>query len=414
VQQRKELAVGGPGPRTQTRHLHAALAALGVFLLLVLFGRSYLGVWESQYLNLLAPTGQDEIVKGVSLTRLALKQRDLVVLLGSSELNFQDEFHPVRLFASKPTGYNVFVIGSGYRQSIHNFLTLAAVDTEVRGKPLILFLSPSWFTPSLSERAYRKNFSLVQAYEFAFDSKLSPALNRKGAQRLLALGPPGTDDALLREALQNMSGTDLASQIRYRAVWPAGRAALALLRLRDEWDLVRYVQVKRLKPVPRNNLPAPPDWPALLTEADNQARQRTGSNQFGIHDDYYTKYVQPRLSELKGSAIGESWMSSSEFSDLALVLDALRELRATPVFISLPVMGGYYDFKGHSRADRQAYYAQVRTQIEQAGFPVVDFGGKEYEAGFMRDPWHPGWKGSVHIAAAIDDFLHGRVHNSDH
>lgn len=391
------------------RPLRAAAAALLIFMLLVFGAQSFLNAWQVRYLPRLAATGDDEVVKGVSLMRVALKKPDVLVLLGSSELNFQDAYHPARLFSNKPTGFSVFVVGSGYRQSIHNLLALAALDREVKEKRLVLFLTPSWFGRNISAKAYQKNFSLLQAYEFAFDSHLSRPLSRRAAARLLALGSPGTDDGLLRIALQGMAADDAWSRARYYAVWPLGRTALTFLRLKDQVDLARHIYAKRMKPGLQQVARSQVDWDDLLSQAEAEARGKSTSNRFGIYDDYYIKYVAPRLGELRGSARDESWLTSSEYGDMQLVLDTLKELGAHPVFVSLPVMGEYYDFKGHAADDRKAYYRKVCDQIKSAGFPVVDFGDREYEPGFMRDPWHPGWKGSVNLARTLDDFYHDRL-----
>jgi D-alanine transfer protein len=364
---------------------------------------------EAGYVDRLATSGDDEVVKGLALNSRAFQRPDLLVLMGSSELTFQDDYHAARLFAAEPSGFSVYTIGSGYRQSIHNFLTISAMDDELKGKEVALFISPSWFSKRIADKAYQKNFSLVQAYEFAFLAKLSPGLKQRAARRLLDLGSPGTDDALLKVALQALAAGDTRGRIRYAAAWPLGRIALQYLRLKDQVDLFRHIRDRKLKPVPRAVKPAVLDWAGLLERAGRDAQTQTVSNGFGIHDDYYAKYVAPNLQDLKDSARQETWLNSSEYADLALVLDALAELHVKPLFVSLPVLGSYYDYKGHAVTDRQAYYQRVAAQIRASGFPVADFGNREYEPGFMRDPWHPGWKGAVQIAQTLDQFRHDRL-----
>lgn len=395
--------------------LWAAVIAVLLCVSLLVVGNAYVDRWQADYLHHIAPTGDDEAVKGVSLTAQAMKHDDILVMYGSSELNFQDEFHPARLFAGGATGFTTYVVGSGYRQSIHNFMALGALDKELRGRRIVLFLSPSWFGRTISEKAYRKNFSLLQAYEFAFDFHLSESLRQRGARRMMELGPPATDDPVLRAALAGMARGSLWGKIKYGLVWPLGRTTLAFLRAKDRLDLVRYVNSHRLRPEKQLTGPTElPSWAQLLADAGAKAKAGSQSNPFGIIDDYYQKNVAGHLDEIKDSAINETWLTSSEYGDFQLVLSELKEIQAKPLFISLPVMGGYYDFKGHMEPDRQAYYAKVRQMIEAAGFPVVDFGDREYEPGFMRDPWHPGWKGSVYIAQALDQFYHGVLPQTGH
>jgi D-alanine transfer protein len=400
--------------KTNYSYLKACGAAILLIFCLTIIVRALVAQWELRYLDQLATAGDDEVVKGLSLTRQALRQPDRLLLIGSSELTMQDEFHAARLFATKPTGFSVYIIGSGYRQSIHNFVTLAALGADLKGKKVVLFVTPTWFGNEISETAYNKNFSLLQAYEFAFNSPLSPKLKQRAARRLLQLKSPGTDNTVLRATLQAYADGDNWAAIRKVALWPVGEEAIQYLRLKDEIQLARLILTKNLKPGTKPAQPAPVDWEKLLAQADLEARASTSSNTFGMQDSFYVKQVGPRLEKLRDSAVGESWLQSTEYGDMTLVMDTLRELGAQPLFVSLPVMGSYYDFKGFKAADRAMYYSHLKGIIHDAGFPVVDFGSKEYELGFMRDPWHPGWKGSVYIAQTIDQFYHGHLSAADH
>lgn len=393
------------GPR-RGRHLRSGAGALLIVACLAAAARLLLGAWAHQFLEAYAKTGDNEVVKGLSLTLSALDRQDQLVVLGSSELTFQDEYHAARLFAGKPSGFDVHLVGAGYRQSIHNFLTLSGLGPQIAGKRLVLFVSPTWFQGPISDRAYKKNFSRLQAYELAYSARVSPELRRRGAARLLELGEPATHDPLLTGALRALSGGGWADRARYRAAWPLGRLTVEFLRVKDDLDVVWGAYHRKLRPLPNHSRP---DWEQLMTQAGADAAANGRSNPFGIYDGYYAKYVAPRLEQIRGSARAETWLDSTEYADLQLVLDLLREQGARPLFISVPVHGSYYDFKGHARADRQEYYRRVRVQIEAAGFPVVDFSDKEYEPGFMRDPWHQGWKGSVTIARTLDDYYHGRL-----
>lgn len=387
--------------------LRAAAIAGSLVLALAVAAYGLMGTLASPYLEPLAPSGEDEVVRGLYLTRRALAQPDRLLLLGSSELTFQDQYHAVRLFATRPTGFATWVIGSGYRQSIHNLLLLGALGPELKGKRLVLFISPTWFTPQIEPRAYRKNYAPLHAYGFLFDQGLSPALKRDAAQRLLSLGEPATADPLLRNQLTGLARGGWRGRLQYALGWPIARLTYAQFQLSDRYGILRLVRVKRILPVPAQSLPAPIDWSALMAKATAEAQARTSGNPFGMADEFYTKQIAPRLNEAAGSARNERWVTSTEFDDLALVLRLLQEVGAEPLFISLPVLGAYQDFKGHAEADRAAYYARVRQQIAAAGFPVADLSGYEYTPGFHRDPWHQAWKGSVTIAEVIDRFYHG-------
>lgn len=393
-------------PPRRLGHLGAAAIALCLVVALTLAADAWCGAYSARFLDRLAPTGEDEVIKGVYLTQMAINQPDRLVLLGSSELTFQDEYHAVKLFAGKPTGFSTFVVGSGYRQSIHNFLTISALGPSLKGKKVALFISPTWFTKKISDKAYKKNYSPLQAYEFAFHANFSPALKQEGAARLLSLGSPATDDPLLRGALSGLARGGLWGKAQYYVTWPLGQLSLAHLRFKDRTDILQLTVRKHLQPTHPAAARGAINWSRLEVKAMSEAKAKSTSNRFGMLDDFYARQVAPRLAELEGTACNETWLDSTEYDDLALVLRTLKEVQAEPLFISLPVLGPYQDFRGHPAADRKAYYARVHQMIEQAGFPLVDLGDCEYEPGFHRDPWHQGWKGSVKVAEALDRFYH--------
>ncbi|HLN60801.1 MAG TPA: D-alanyl-lipoteichoic acid biosynthesis protein DltD [Symbiobacteriaceae bacterium] len=392
---------------------HSALRAGAIALILcaalILTAQAALGSWTLSYLDRLAPEGEDEVVKGLYLTRSALNRPDYLVALGSSELTFQDQFHAARLFNDKPTGFGLFAVGAGYRQSIHNFLVLSALGKDVAGKRIVLFVSPTWFTKDITDKAYQKNYSALQAYEFVTHAPLSPRLKQRAARRLLQLGSPATDDPLLRNALEAEANPTPAGQIEELAAAPFLRLSLAHQQFKDRWDLARLIVRKDLKPGVRWKHPDGIDWGQLRQKADDAYAPHAGKNVFGMNQDFFAKFVEPKLAQVQNSATAETWLNNSEYDDLQLVLDTLQELKARPLFISLPINGQYDDFKGHAAGDRHAYYAKVRQEIEAAGYPLVDLTGHEYDPGYHNDPWHQGWKGSVDIAQAIDDFYHDRL-----
>ncbi|HLO04792.1 MAG TPA: D-alanyl-lipoteichoic acid biosynthesis protein DltD [Symbiobacteriaceae bacterium] len=402
-----EKRASAPRRSPQLRALAVALLTLLLSLPAALI---VIRSWTEPYRPRLATTGADEVVKGLSVIRTALNSPDELLLFGSSELTFQDEYHPARLFQAKPTGFTTVVVGSGYRQSLNNVMALGALGGDLKGKKLVCFLSPTWFEKPIADKAFQKNFSLLQTYETIFSPDLTWALKHRIAERLLSLGAPATDDGLLRAAMQAIVAD---SPARYHALWPFGRAAISAYRAKDEVQLAQLLSAKSLKPVPAPR-PQTIDWKGLDQKAKQEAAVKTTSNRFGIYDDYYLKYVANRIEKVKDSGQGERWLDSSEWEDLRLQLDLLREVEAKPLFISIPVLGPWYDFKGHPSSDRQAYYQQVKSMVEQAGFPVVDLGYGEYEPGFMRDPWHPGWKGGVAIARAIDQYYHDGLSSADH
>jgi len=89
-----------------------------------------------------------------------------------------------------------------------------------------------------------------------------------------------------------------------------------------------------------------------------------------------------------------------------MVLDVLKEAKAKPLFVSVPVNGYWYDYMGLSKKDREGYYKKIKQQIEKEGFPVLDLSSHEYDPYFLKDTIHLGYKGWLPIDKAIIEFVH--------
>ena len=88
-----------------------------------------------------------------------------------------------------------------------------------------------------------------------------------------------------------------------------------------------------------------------------------------------------------------------------MVLDVLKEAKAKPLFVSVPVNGYWYDYMELSKKDREGYYKKIKHQIEKEGFPVLDLSNHEYDKYFLKDTIHLGYKGWLPIDKAIIEFV---------
>src|SRR5262249_18606854 len=172
-------------------HLRAASLALSLIACLLVGATLYANWLERRYVHVLVPAEFSQKYLGSALQRAAFDQPDLLPVYGSSEWYiqkpYQDPYRAVNIFRGEPTGFAVFPIGYGDTTDLLILQRLAAVGPKLRGKKVVISLSPTWFFERLQEphRAYAGNFSRLHAGAVVFSTDLSFDLKQSIARRML-------------------------------------------------------------------------------------------------------------------------------------------------------------------------------------------------------------------------------------
>ena len=143
----------------------------------------------------------------------------------------------------------------------------------------------------------------------------------------------------------------------------------------------------------------------MEVKATTDVQKNENKNPFGINNSFYKEKLQD-LQKLKDSAVKGQFYPSTEYADLNLLMNVLKDEGADPIFLIQPVNGFWYDFTGFPKQQRQKYYNEVRTMAGQHGFALADFSGHEYDTYFMDDPSHPSEKGWLEFDETLDKFIH--------
>ena len=87
--------------------------------------------------------------------------KDTAVVLGSSELSATDQVgFPSYLFGNRKSEMKMVLMGSGYKQCLHQATAVGAYSDILPKKKVVLILSPQWFTKNgLDPDAYASRFS---------------------------------------------------------------------------------------------------------------------------------------------------------------------------------------------------------------------------------------------------------------
>lgn len=348
--------------------------------------------------------------QGMILQEKALASPDILPLYGSSEFSAVSEFHPSTIFDGKPTGFIPFLVGRGGTQSIIHALNMAALGDSLKDKKIAIILSAQWFSPEgISREYFKQNFSPLHAYQMIYNSSLSTQTKTQLIERLLAFPDTFTEEPTLRALLIQNAVPGQKRRLQNVRLEAKGRLEMAALEVKDAVKTISYSRLITPVSITTNATMTAkelPSWQNLKDKAAQKGKAASQNNQFGILEAYYSEYVKPNLAGHRGSASKASLNPSPEYQDLELLMQILQEAKAKPMFIIVPVNGTWYDYTRFPVKERKEYYARTEKKIRDRGFVVANFGDHEYDAYFLQDTMHLGWKGWVNVDEALDRFYH--------
>lgn len=400
-------------------HLRATLLACLLLGAGLVAGLVYADSVEAQYVHALAPFDFLQKRQGLQLQRAAFQQSDLMPLYGSSELTIPDPYDASKIFLLYPTGFTVFPVGGDSSSPLIQLQTLAGIGKDLRGKRVVLSLSPDFFIkPDVTQAEYMGNFSRLHALAFVL-SDLPTSVKQPVAQRMLKFPASYADDALLGILLQQLAGDSPASGLGYAAVYPMAKLQELALELQDHWETLSWIRdAPWLQPnVARRAQHL--NWNMLRSHALAFSKQLSTNNPFGIENGVWNikwkKLVQDRLTASTDSEFIAQLNTSHLWGDLKLELATLKAYGAEPLLLSMPWHGTYNDARGISAAARQRYYDQVARLGSQAQVTVVTLQQFEYDNYFLLDPGsHLSAEGWVNYSKVLDDFYHDRLSMLQH
>lgn len=325
-----------------------------------------------------------------------------IPVFGSSELSAADDVaYPPVLFKNGNADFNMVLMGRGYMQSLHHAVTLGGIADVIPGKKVVLILSPQWFTAShLSSESYAGRFSERMFSKFLRNPRISYDIKEKVINRMKTLltADPGQLARLeTYEKVYLKRSLNPIAQIEIRA-YDSFMDYRQIYLLEKEMESLK--KEKNGVTVTADQI----DFDALMEKAEKAGEKACTNNNLYIYDEYYDKYVRDGEKDEKGSSSENSYLSSPEYEDLRIFLDVCRETDITPLIVSIPVNGRWYDWTGFPKEDREGYYKNIREICQEYQVELADFSDKEYEPYFLKDIMHLGWKGWVYLDEAVYEF----------
>jgi len=379
-------AIARPG----APHLFSALIACALPIAILCGGRLLAIYLEEKTIHATAP--RDFFIKnqGLALQRAAARAPNILLLYGSSELIDPVPNRASDFFSSAPTGFQVCPVGKAGTTSLIILQKLAALGSELRGRKVVISLSPSsFFTPAVNPDAYAANFSLPAASGILFSDALDLHLKTEIAKRMLQF-----PDTLGKSTLLQLAAAWLASgrpldRVVLTAIWPLGRMQNTLLDLQDHFEALVYIL------------------------GDGRGISWRKSRRFNLREvptdkgrEVLTTESLGAISSGRDAAFRARIAAASEWGDLELLFRTLTELGAQPLIVSMPIDDTLHDTKGVSRAGRQVYYDRMSELAQRYHFPLIQFEDHDADPAFLiAHREHPTPEGWMYYNRALEDFF---------
>ncbi len=403
----------------QTPHIFAGVLALIATTMALLAFTLYARLFEQKYVHAVAGVNHADINNGSELERLALKQDDLLLIYGASELVLLDtEYQANRFFSTYPTGFNVFNVATKGGSALTIAQKFAGLGGDLRGRRIVLALGPAIMTMApygeVNTRHYNANFSPLNALELAFSPDLSMETKRLAAKRMLDFQESLQDKPFIKFPLENLAENSPVDQILYYLSWPLGRLQIAILRLQDHYATVNFIRHLSSKEVNIIREPREIDWAALVPIAEKEQIENTSSNPFGVDNSQWPKikelFANPVRPGSKDEEFKQDLQIAKEWEDLEIALRVARELDADVIVMSTPMNIPLWETIGVSEEAQNAYYDKLHSVVAPYDLPVIDF--KEYGtvSYFSMDlASHTSRKGWIYVNQTLDAIYHGNL-----
>ncbi len=400
----------------QTPHLIAGLSAILILVIVAIGFSLHVQSMELRYANALAPLNTDQTFRGLAIQRAGFQKPDLLPMFGSSEITLlQNEFEAEKFFSRYPTGFNVMEVANLGASSITIAEDLAALGPDLKGKKIVISITPANFVMSkLPAVYYAGNFSRLHAYETLFSPYITTNLKAAIAERMTDFPDTYVNDSFLNFALFQLTGKSRINRALFYLCWPLAELQIQVMRIQDHAIVYSYIRNGHIIPNVRRSSRSI-DWPGILQQALAKQKLATASNPLGVENDQWWKYsyllTNPVPPGSEDKIFIERVKIHPEWSDFDILLRVLKELGAQPLILSRPMNVRLWEAQGVSEQAQNTYYEKLSQAVAPYRFPLVNYQQYGTDIYFSIDQGsHTSREGWIYVNQTLDDFFHGRIH----
>ncbi|MCC7301856.1 MAG: hypothetical protein IT233_04360 [Bacteroidia bacterium] len=307
---------------------------------------------------------------------------DKVYVLGSSELSgtWPGASHN---FFNNRYGISVLAVGNEGNQSLSVFTQLLSRYDQLKGKKILILLSPTWFE---SKPAFGTSAEVFLRYNPG--RQLRKILNTppgrfreylayRVAELMDEINAPSQELRLLN--LEYLSGRSPAHRF---FIYPLIKAE-NLIHIPPDYAFHELP----VQPMPRDN--EIPDWDSIVSDAGNRATRLGAGNLYGMDQELFLRHYQNRRGNIQPVPEGDN----TELGDLKMLLELIEEGEAHASLVLLPLHSLY--FKNPDALT--PVLTRIREEILKKNFPLLDLyteQPEQFDKRMLSDAMHPseyGW-----------------------
>ena len=325
-----------------------------------------------------------------------------VPFFGSSEWMRFDSMHPAVLAEKYDRSYRPYFMGQAGAAALSQYFGIQQITSELENKQAVFVISPQWFTKEDHDPTiFQTYFNNDQLTAF-LENQSGDTAAKHAAIRLLKQNP----NVALKGIVQKLSKGEELSEVDQLAINIFARFNERQASLFGRFSIRGKLKYKEHVENYLKDLPDQFSYQELEKIARKDAETNTTNNDMGMENHFYTREVKKDLKKWEGYQKNYSFLKSSEYNDLQLVLNQFAKSKVNVLFVIQPVNKKWMDYTGLRGDMYQHAVEKIRYQLESQGFTnIADFSKNGGDPYFIKDTIHLGWLGWLAFDKAVDPFL---------
>jgi D-alanine transfer protein len=355
-----------------------------------------------------------EVYTNDDIKHQALEYKKYLLVIGSSELNRFDPFHPSVLADKYKRDYRPFLIGFNGTHCLAHYFCMDTLDRELKDRKLVFIFSPQWFRTKknkqgkvislggMNSSAFNRYVTSKDLYGFIKNADSSDAITKFIAKRLLNFSAVKRN-LILQKSLSSLSQGDcpemylkVITNLQYHFLNAED------ILFQKMFIPINFKNIKNFEKI----LPDKYDRKKLDRLAYALGKKQSKSNPYGINDTIFKYDVGVGVKRLKNFQAKTDFLHGVEYNDFQLILNQFAQNHNEVLFVIPPVNGKWMKHTGLRQSMMKKFASKVKYQLNSQGFNhVVDFVDRNNEPYFMYDTIHIGKRGWVALDQEIIKFM---------
>lgn len=294
---------------------------------------------------------------------------DIIYLLGSSELTSPTEATPYNFISNN---FKTKLIGVGHagNQCFSIFSQLLSNESKLENTPIVIVLSPSWFTSKDAKGATSALFLEYNSDRFIesilnnSDSSLSE-FKEYEAKRISDFYTEINNPSLNFGSLfiENESNKSVLHYLLYKPVVKTHDILMSIKRKFIQDNYKAYSQSYNRKSILSENVTI--NWDSLFNISRQEQINNSKNNSWGIDDKYYIEHIKGENGKIK--LVEKKY--NQELMDFYMLIKLLYVKKSNASFIILPLNPHYYS----NCNILNPLIKELEVELRKNGFPYINF-----------------------------------------